>query len=249
MSVDKSPWPSPMLRRVLLSCGIVSTLLYLSTDIIAGTMWKGYSFTNQAVSELSAVGAPTREFVVPLYFLYSVLMIAFGLGVWGYSRKRFLRITAGLMVGIGLLGFVGYPFPLRLGVAEAEFTNTIHTIIASVTGRSYMAAMGFGAFAYGRRFRLYSIGTLLVLIVVGALAAFMAGTDITQRGFTAPPPWFGLIERIDIYSSMIWVAVLASVLLRVERLDMQTSSTKRVDNSSGGPEETHSSKSPIYLIN
>jgi len=206
-----------MLRKLLLFCGILSSLLYVAADTLAGTLWEGYSFTNQAVSELSAIGAPTRPLVVPLYLAYDVLTIAFGLGVWGYSRKRTLRFIGGLLVGIGAVGFVGVPFPLQLGVARATFTNTMHSILVGVQGLLYLLAMGFGVFARGKRFRLYSIGTLLTLIVLGAVSGLMAGSDITQHGFTAPPQWFGLIERIDIYGSMLWVAVLAIVLLRAEK--------------------------------
>lgn len=121
------------------------------------------------------------------------------------------------MVTNGALGFIGVPFPLQLGVAEATFTNITHSIIAGMNGFLSLLAMGFGAFACGKRFRLYSIGTLLTLIVIGAVSVFMAGADITQHGFTAPPQWFGLIERIDIYGSMLWVAVLAFVLLRAKK--------------------------------
>ena len=206
-----------MLRNPLLICGILSSLLYVGTDILAGTLWEGYSFTHQAVSELSGIGAPTRPLVVPLYITYDVLMIAFGLGVWGYSRKRALRFIGGLLVGIGAVGLVGVPFPPHLGAAEATFTNTMHSVIAGVQGLLYLLAMGFGAIACGKRFRLYSIGTLLTLIVVGAVIGFMAGAQITQQGFTAPPQWFGLIERMDVYGSMLWVLVLAIVLLRAEK--------------------------------
>jgi hypothetical protein len=50
-----------MTRRMLLVCGIISPVLYIGTDILAATMlYKGYSYTAQQVSELSAIGAPTR---------------------------------------------------------------------------------------------------------------------------------------------------------------------------------------------
>jgi len=206
-----------ILQKALLICGILSSLLYVGTDILAGTLWEGYSFADQAVSELSAIDAPTRPLVVPLYLAYDVLTIAFGLGVWGYSRKRALRFTGGLLVGIGALGFVGVPFPLQLRVAEATFTNTMHSIIAGVNGSLFLLAMGFGAIACRKRFRLYSIGTILTLVVLGGVSGFMAGTQIAQQGFTIPPKWFGLIERIDIYFSMLWVVMLAIVLLRAEK--------------------------------
>ncbi|MDH5439350.1 MAG: DUF998 domain-containing protein [Candidatus Bathyarchaeota archaeon] len=218
------------LRNPLLICGILSSLLWVGTDILAGTLWNGYSFTHQAISELSGIGAPTRPLIIPLGLAYSVLVIAFGFGVWKYSRKRALRIIGGLMVTIGTLGFIGVPLPLQLGVAEATFTNIMHSIIAGFSGFLFLLSMGFGASACGKRFRLYSIGTLLTLILIGAVSVFMSGADITQHGFNEPPQWFGLIERIDIYGSMLWTALLAIVLLRAKKeprtIDRSTTTSK-----------------------
>jgi len=97
-----------MLRKTLLICGILSSLLYVGTDILAGTLWEGYSFISRSISELSAIGAPTRPIVVPLYLANDVLVIAFGLGVWGLAgQKRALRVTAGLLVGYAVIDLVG----------------------------------------------------------------------------------------------------------------------------------------------
>jgi len=46
-----------------------------------------------------------------------------------------------------------------------------------VHGRAFtsiVATMPFGAFARGTRFRLYSFATIAVVVVVGALAGFLA---------------------------------------------------------------------------
>ena len=71
-----------MLRNPLIICGILASLLYIGTDILAGMLWKGYSFTDQAISELLAIDAPTSGLVVPLFTLYDLLLVAFALGVW-----------------------------------------------------------------------------------------------------------------------------------------------------------------------
>ncbi|MDQ4012322.1 MAG: DUF998 domain-containing protein, partial [Thermoproteota archaeon] len=61
-------------------------------------LWEGYSFTSQAISELSAIGAPTRPLVVTLGIIYDVLLIAFGLCVWiiAAGQRRAPRLIGGL---------------------------------------------------------------------------------------------------------------------------------------------------------
>src|SRR6185503_346554 len=71
-------------------------------------------------------------------------------------------------------------------------------------------AIGFGATAFGKRFRLYSIGTVVVLLAFGAL------TFIEAPGLQSnlPTPWIGLFERINISVFLLWVVVLTAVLWR-----------------------------------
>ena len=87
-----------MARRALLACGILSTALYASLDVISGLRYDGYSFASRAVSELSAVGAPTRSLWTAWGPVYQILVILFGCGVWASAGgKRALRIVSGLL--------------------------------------------------------------------------------------------------------------------------------------------------------
>ena len=202
-----------MARKALLVCGILSSLVYVGTDVLGALRWEGFSYTAQTVSELFAIGAPTRPFVVTLFSIHSVLQIAFGLGVWmSASSKRGLRITAGLLVGMGLVDLVAAPFfPMHLRGAERTPTDTMHIIGAMVDVLFVLLIIGFGANASGKRFRVYSIGTILVLVVFGTLA----GLDGPRLAANLPTPWMGVYERINIYGYMLWMAVLALALLRV----------------------------------
>lgn len=51
---------SGTLQGVLLVSGILSSLVYVAANVVAGLRWEGYSFASQAISELSAIGAPSR---------------------------------------------------------------------------------------------------------------------------------------------------------------------------------------------
>jgi|SRR5215216_1555254 len=203
-----------MTRKVLLVCGILSSLLYVATVALAPMRWESYSSTSQTVSELIAIGAPTRPLVVPLFITYSLLVIAFGLGVWGSAgRKRALRVAAVGLIGKEVLGFGVTLFaPIHLRGVEGTLSDTMHGILTFVGVLFMLLAIGFGAAAFGMWFRLYSIATFLMLLVGGVLT----GLDQPRLEPNLPTPWMGVWERIAIFAYMLWVVVLAIALLRAQ---------------------------------
>jgi hypothetical protein len=207
---------SSTLRKVLLICGVVAPLLFISTDILAGTLYAGYSFTDQAVSELFAIGAPTSDLVVPLFTVYSVLLVAFAFGIWmisAASRKWALQILALMMIVNAVNGLVLWNFfPMHMRGAEMTFTDTMHVTLAGVGAFFGVWTVGLGVAAFQNWFRFYSIGTILILIVPGILAFLY----VPEVGGNQPTPWLGLTERISIYGNTVWQLVLAIVLLREE---------------------------------
>ena len=185
-------------------------------------MWRcsgaDYSSASQTVSELSAIGAPTRSLWVSLAIPYTLLMAAFGYGVWmSADRNRPLRITGGVMVVYGVLGLFWPPMHLRevLAAGGGTLTDTMHIVFAMVTVLLMMLAMGFGAAAFGTRFRLYSIATMVILAACGA----MTGVDAPRVRANLPTPWIGVWERINIGVFLLWVVVLAVTLWNPRETD------------------------------
>ena len=201
-----------MTRKLLLICGILSSLVYASSDIIGGTRWEHYSWLSQEFSRLSAIGAPSRPLHLLLTPIYSLLVIAFGCGVWlSAEQKRSMRVI-GVALILYALGNWMWPqfFPEDLSQPTSALTNTMHIILTVVTVLTWMLILGFAAAAYSNWLRFYSIGTLLAVIGFGSLA----GSQGAALAAGQPTPWLGLMERINIYSFMIWVVVFAVVLLR-----------------------------------
>lgn len=204
-----------MVQKALLLCGVLSSLLYVTTDILGGMQYEGYSFTSRAISELGAIGAPSKPLLDVLMLVYAVLLFAFGAGVWrSAGQKRALRVVAGLLLGIAVNGFVWSFFPMHMRGAEPTFTDTMHVLHAGVASVLILVAMGFVAVAFGKGFRLYSIATILMLVVTG----FLLSLDAQRMQANLPTPWVGVTERINVYGYLLWVAVLAVILLRnIER--------------------------------
>jgi Protein of unknown function (DUF998) len=83
-----------------------SLVIHVAGDIAAAMSWRSYSYTSQSISELLAIGSPTRWIfaLVP----YTSLVIAFGMGVcWSAGRKRAVRTTGILLVAYGIVSHVG----------------------------------------------------------------------------------------------------------------------------------------------
>jgi uncharacterized protein DUF998 len=203
-----------IVRRFLLVCGIVAIPLYAATDILAGTLYRGYSFTDQAVSELFAIGAPTSGVVVPLFTLYSFLVLAFALGVWmSAGERRIRRILALVMIAGAVNGLLLWNFfPMHMRGDELTFTDTMHLILAATGAIIGAVAVGIAALAFGRRFRFYSIGTI-VMMFVPTILTFLLAPQVAANENT---PWTGLLERTAFAVYWQWQIVLAFILLREE---------------------------------
>jgi len=92
-------------------------------------------------------------------------------------------------------------------------SDTLHIVFTMITVPLMLLAMGFGAAAFGKRFRWYSIATILVLLGFGVLT----GMDAPGIQTNSPTPLLGVWERIMIGVYLVWVVVLAGILLRAEK--------------------------------
>jgi hypothetical protein len=202
-----------MLRRLLLGCGVLASLVYVATDVLAAVRYPDYhSFTSRVVSELMASGAPTERLVDPLFLLYDALVVAFAVGIWMTGPQRRVRATAGLVFAVGAVGLLGptlFEMNVR-GSGGPPRADTLHIALTAVLGAFILASMAVGATIGSRWFRLYSIATLLVTVVFAVLTS-LASRDLAEG---APTPWVGLLERVDIYAYLLWLAVLAVSFLR-----------------------------------
>jgi hypothetical protein len=211
------------LTRLLLVSGVLSSFLYGAMLVLVPMQWAGYSSASQTVSELSAIGAPSRWLWVPLGVVWTLLYVAFGWGVWrSAERNGSLRVVGGLIIATGVFGLFWPPMHQRevLAAGGATLTDTLHIVWTAVNGILTLLAMGFGAAALGLRFRLYSLATMLVVLAAGALTARAApGLEANL-----PTPWIGVWERLNIGAWLLWVAVLAVVLLR--RAPRRTAASK-----------------------
>jgi hypothetical protein len=160
---------------------------------------------------------------VGLGWIYTLLVTAFGVAVWkSAGGNSGVRIVGGLIQAYASLGLL-WPFAAMhqrevLAAGGATWSDTGHVVLGGVTVFLMFLAIGFGAAAFGTRFRLYSIVTIVVLLLFGGLTFLEA----PRLQMNLPTPWIGLWERINISVFLLWVAMLAAVLWRPARAQGET---------------------------
>jgi hypothetical protein len=218
-----------MANKVLLICGILSPVLYAVSDVLAGLQWAGYSFRDQTISELAAIGAPSRPLFAVLLLIVYGLMLAFGVGIWKASPGNpRLRLVSVLIICVGVMALtVGQFAPMRPRGTEQGFMGAMHLIEGLVAMVMIFAAMGIAANAFGAHLRVYTIATIVLALGFGV----WAGLEAPRIEQGLPTPWVGVKERIFWYGYQSWYIVLALRLL-CKRVEAEAVRKIRIDFSS-----------------
>lgn len=210
-----------MARKSLLLSGILAMLWYVVINIFVAMQYPGYDAASQTVSELSAIDAPTRSLWVVLCIFYSLFFIAFGIGILLTANgNNKLRFVAGVVLLDAIIGLFWPPMHQRevLAAGGGSLTDTLHIVWTFVHLVFVLLMIGFGAAAFGKSFRIFSMGIVLTFLVFGIL------TTIESPGLEAglPTPTIGIWERINMGAYMLWIIVFAILLLKREKMTMAT---------------------------
>jgi hypothetical protein len=202
---------SRIIRDLLLLAGVLSSIVYVTADVLCGLRYPGYSFADQVISELSAIGAPTTALWAKLLQIFAILFAAFTFGVVRESSgNRRLRLTGWLLVAFVLLGPLWSFVPMHQRGDVFTWTDVGHIALGGFMVLLITTVIAVGAGALGRRFRVFSQVLVVVAFISGAGTFAYVPRMINQL----PTPWVGTVERIHLYAFFLWVAVLAVALIR-----------------------------------
>jgi hypothetical protein len=150
-----------------------------------------------------------------LFTAYNLLVIAFAAGVWkSAGEKRSLRVASIMLVIYAVVGEVTQLFsPMQARGSATSATDIGHIILTAVEVLSIVLFIAFGSGARGKTFRIYSVASIVILIGAGVLTGVLS-TNMTAAASSTP--WAGAIERVNIYGTMLWIAMLGVALRRSE---------------------------------
>ena len=208
----------PAAVRLLLAAGIVGPLFFLVVVLVEGATRPGYNALHHPISNL-ALGPQGWTLTVALLIL-GALQVCFSVGL-----RRVLAPGRGSTWGPILIAVTGLAF-----IAEAFFatdpslgyppgaaaTSTLHGTVHLVLSVLFetpplLAAIivitrRFAQTPAGRPWVLYSIATIVLVVAVHVLglAAYLSND---------PASLYGLFQRLEIFTLLGWIALLAGRLL------------------------------------
>ena len=184
--------------------GLLCVLFYLLHDIVGAMNYPGYDPMCQAVSDLTAVDAPS--FAVAsgysaVYGVFSCLCCAM-LCMITTNERRELRIGIRLFTVMNMVSAIGYSlFPLTSGGYDGSFQSFVHvyvlTALVVLLSIASSVMLSIGGSRDGRKI-------LSIISIIALLCMFFGavGTSVF------PEEFFGLVERFSTYSAVIFIGFL-----------------------------------------
>ena len=207
---------APVKQRVLILAGVMGPIIYILNVMLGGIITPNYSHIENAVSELTQRGAPNIVVLSALFILSAVLILLFGIAIMIRFNNQNRRLYYGgvLIVVYGIFAaLLASVFPQDPLGGESTFPGTMHLVVAGLTAFVIMGGIllsGLGMdkqTGQWRRFKLYSVITVILVFVFGAPTPILIMKEIEL---------LGLFERITQLAYLQWFVVYAVYLLQPE---------------------------------
>ena len=192
--------------------GVLALLSYTAAVVFSPLAYPGYNWMAQAVSDLSAEAAPSRQLWNRLAAPYNICSVVCATSVALFVSQervssRSFRVGLYLFMAMNWLSAVGYGmFPLADGGKEiATFEEMMHMVVTMAVVLLSIASLICLIIAGYRENSVRGIGlwaaVALVLMMVGSI-----GTGIV------PQQYFGIVERFSVFAAVGFNAALGMYL-------------------------------------
>ena len=194
--------------------GLLALLSYAAAVLFSPLAYPGYDWMAQAVSDLSADSAPSRELWNQLAAPYNLcgVVCATCVSVFVSEKKiasKLFRAGIYLFTVMNWISSVGYAmFPLSdSGTEITAVQETMHIVVTALVIVFSIASLACLVVAGCRRKEARGIGVwaaaALLMMLLGSV-----GTGVV------PPEYFGVAERFSVFAAVGFNAVLGWYLFR-----------------------------------
>ncbi len=191
-----------LLNKFCLSSGLIAVVCYFIHDFIGATFYPGYNWLSQAVSDLTAVNAPSFIFSSTFSSLYGLLacLCCISICLLIKNKNKIFKIGIYLFLAMNLISFVGYLlFPLS---NPNDFQTFVHvyviTVFVVILSIISLILISIGSFKDNKKI----LGVIAILTLLCMFIGAMGSNFVSIE-------YFGLVERFSTYSAVVFVGVLS----------------------------------------
>jgi surface polysaccharide O-acyltransferase-like enzyme len=186
--------------------GIFSVIFYFLHVILGGMFYEGYNPLAQAISDLTASNSPSKNIARLFSLLYGICAVSFSIGFFVYFRNKINKVVTAasfIFCIMNIISFLGYTFfPLSESGYAATFQDKMHMVVTVFVVLLTIVSLvlyftGFFRTREHKWLGVVSISTLLILMAGALLINIM------------PKEYFGVAERINVYSIIIYTGILS----------------------------------------
>lgn len=193
--------------------GIVALLSYTVAVVFSPLDYLGYNWMAQAVSDLSALNAPSLGLWNQLSSLYNICTLICAMmvcaGIQG-KGSRLLRSGIYLFTAREWISAVGFSmFPLSDSGYAGTFQDKMHILSTILVVLLSIVSLVMLIIAGTKRKEYRSFG-VFARIALGMMLVGALGMNIV------PKEYFGVVERFSVFAAVGYNAVLGIELFRID---------------------------------
>ena len=186
--------------------GLLGSIFYFLHIIFGNIFYNGYNPLAQAISDLTALNSSSRKIASIFSMIYGIFTVIFSIGFFINIQNTINKIvTLGSFIfcAMTIVSFFGYTFfPLTESGYADTFQDKMHAIVTIFVVAFTISAMiffiiGFLKSKNYKHLGIISLCTLLLLFLGAMLINIL------------PKEYFGIAERINVYSIIIYTGILS----------------------------------------
>ena len=186
--------------------GVIGAVFYFLHVFFGTIFYDGYNSCAQAISDLTASDSPSKKIALAFSFIYGILTVVFSITFFAHIKGKInKRVTFGscFYCIMTIISFLGYTFfPLSEAGYAGTFQDIMHIAVTiAVVSFTIISLILFIIGFFGTKKLKYpgviSSCTFLLLAAGSILMNYL------------PKEYFGIAERINVYSIVIYGGLLS----------------------------------------
>ena len=204
------------LFRVFSLFGLIGVTFYFLHVIFGSLFYEGYNSMAQAISDLTAKDSPSKYIAMPFSMIYGIFTVIFSTYFFVYFKQKinkYVTLGAGFFCIMNFISFFGYTFfPLsEAGYAET-FQDKMHMVVTVLIVIFTIISLVLLTIGFFKTDNDKIIG----IISLCAFILLLAGAMLIN---ILPKEFFGIAERINVYTVVVYTGILSLWLYGYVRLN------------------------------